>query len=95
MVDGRRCFISGGPSLGELREPNLILASGDQIHLDVEGLRVIQGYPNHNLGGDLWDLPLIRRAVALGLGAASETAYQVVSHGNDGADSMAGRLGVA
>jgi uncharacterized protein (DUF362 family) len=79
VVDGRRCFISGGPSQGELRQPNLILASGDQIALDVEGLRVIQGYPGHNLEGDLWDLAMIRQAVELGLGAASETAYQVVS----------------
>ena len=35
IMDGRRCFISGGPSNGDLRQPNLILASGDRIAIDV------------------------------------------------------------
>lgn len=78
IMDGRRAFISGGPAQGELREPNLILASGDRIALDVEGLRVIQGYADHGLKGDPWDLTMIQRAVELGLGATSEAAYQVV-----------------
>lgn len=79
IMDVRRCFISGGPISGELREPNLILASGDRIALDVEGLKVMQGYPGHSLGGDPWALPMIRRAVELGLGAAGEADYRVVA----------------
>ncbi len=79
IMDVRRCFISGGPITGELREPNLILASGDRIALDVEGLKVMQGYPGHSLGGDPWALPMIRRAVELGLGAAGEADYRVVA----------------
>lgn len=79
IMDGRRCFISGGPMTGELREPNMILASGDQIAIDVEGLKVIQSYPGHNLKKGPWELPMIRRAVELGLGATSEAAYRVIS----------------
>ncbi len=78
VMDGRRCFISGGPSSGELREPNLILASGDRIAMDVEALKVIQSYPGHSLKKDPWELTMIRRAVELGLGAASEAEYRVV-----------------
>jgi uncharacterized protein (DUF362 family) len=77
IIDGRRCFISGGPAAGELREPNLLLASGDRIAIDVEALRVIQGYPGHSLKKGPWELTMIRRAVELGLGATSEAAYQV------------------
>lgn len=79
IIDGRRCFISGGPSSGELREPNLILASGDRIAIDVEGLKVIQSYPGHSLKKGPWELTMIRRALELGLGATSEADYQVIS----------------
>lgn len=78
IVDGRRCFISGGPSGGELREPNLILASGDRIAMDVEALKVIQSYPGHGLKKSPWELTMIRRAVELGLGATSEAEYRLV-----------------
>ena len=78
IIDGRRCFISGGPASGELREPNLILASGDRIAIDVEGLKVIQSYPGHSLKKGPWELTTVRRAVELGLGATSEAEYRVV-----------------
>jgi uncharacterized protein (DUF362 family) len=78
IMDGRRCFISGGPGKGELREPNLILASGDRIAIDVEALKVIQSYPGHSLKKSPWELTMIRRAVELGLGASSEAEYQVI-----------------
>lgn len=78
LIDGRRCFISGGPDSGELREPNLVLASGDQIAIDVEGLKIIQSYPGHSLPAEPWDLPMIQRAVQLGLGDRSEADYRVV-----------------
>jgi uncharacterized protein (DUF362 family) len=78
IVDGRRCFISGGPSSGELRKPNLILASGDRIAMDVEALKIIQSYPGHSLKKGPWELTMIRRAVELGLGATSEAEYQVI-----------------
>ncbi len=79
IMDGRRCFISGGPAKGKLREPNLILASGDRIAIDVEALKVIQSYPGHSLKKSPWELTLIRRAVELGLGAASEAEYRVIT----------------
>jgi len=78
IMDGRRCFISGGPAAGELREPNLILASGDRIAIDVEALKVIQSYPGHSLKKAPWELTTIRRAVELGLGVTSEAEYQVL-----------------
>jgi uncharacterized protein (DUF362 family) len=80
IMDGRRCFISGGPDKGELREPNLILASGDRIAIDVEALKVIQSYPGHSLKKGPWELTTIRRAVELGLGVTSEADYRVVNH---------------
>lgn len=79
LLDGRRCFISDGPSDGEVREPRLVLASGDQIAIDVEGVKIIQSYAGNSLQGDPWQLPMIRRAVELGLGAGNETKYRVLT----------------
>jgi uncharacterized protein (DUF362 family) len=78
VMDGRRCFISGGPMTGEVREPGLILASGDRCAIDVEGAKVIQGYTGHSLPADPWQVVMIRRAAKLGLGAASERDYTVI-----------------
>ena len=82
IMDGRRCFIKGGPDKGELREPNVILASGDRIAMDVECVRIIQGYPGHSLKRKPWDYPTIRLATELGLGAAGEAEYRVVTAGD-------------
>lgn len=78
LADMRRTFITGGPAKGELREPGLILASGDRVALDVEAIKIIQSYPGHELPGDPWALPQISHAAALGIGAASESAYRTV-----------------
>lgn len=78
ILDARRCFISGGPSKGVLREPNLILASGDRVALDVEAIKVMQGYEGSSLKGSPWEFGQIKRAVELGLGAGSEKDYEVV-----------------
>lgn len=43
IMDARKCFINEGPSHGEVRNPNLILASIDRIAIDVEGIKIIQG----------------------------------------------------
>ena len=82
IMDGRRCFIRGGPDKGELREPNVMLASGDRIAMEVECLRIIQGYSGHSLKRKPWDYPTIKLAVELGLGAAGEAEYRVVTGGD-------------
>lgn len=79
IVDARRCFITGGPSRGAVREPNLVLASGDRVAIDREGAKIIQSYPGHSLDTDPSELAMIRRAVELGLGATTEAAYQVIA----------------
>jgi uncharacterized protein (DUF362 family) len=69
IMDGRISFVSGGPAIGLAVHPGLILASGDQIALDVLGIRLLQNYAavNH-LAGDPWSLPQIKTAVKHGLG---------------------------
>lgn len=79
IMDARKAFITGGPAKGELREPNIILASGNQVAIDVEGVKILQSYPGNCLESkNVWDLVQIKHAVELGLGPRNEEKYEVV-----------------
>jgi uncharacterized protein (DUF362 family) len=79
IMDGRKCFISGGPACGELRNPNVVLASGDRIAMDVEAIKVIEGFEGSSLTDDPWSYTQIRRAVELGISVKSEQDYKTIS----------------
>jgi uncharacterized protein (DUF362 family) len=79
IMDARKCFITRGPAEGEVREPNLILASDDRIAIDVEGIKIIQSFKGNSLKNiNPWQLPQIKRAVELNLGVSSEKDYEVI-----------------
>jgi uncharacterized protein (DUF362 family) len=73
LMDGRISFVSGGPALGLAVHPGVILASGDSVALDVQGVRLLQNYAavNH-LVMDAWFLPQIKTAVKHGLGIRND-----------------------
>jgi len=79
IMDGRISFVSGGPAIGLAVHPGVILASGDQIALDVQGIRLLQNYAavNH-LVGDAWFLPQIKTAVKHGLGIKDDSELLLV-----------------
>ena len=79
IMDGRKCFISGGPAKGESRSPGIVLASGDRIAMDVEALKIIESFDGASLKDDPWSYTQIRRAVELGLGAKSVQEYEVIN----------------
>ena len=67
ILDGRRCFINGGPDSGEEREPGLLLASTGRVAIDTEAVRVLQQYGATQLDMPAEDVPMIRTARELGL----------------------------
>ena len=77
IMDGRKCFITGGPFHGEVREPNVILASGDRIAIDVEAIKIIESYSGAKLQDDPWSYTQIRHAVELGLSVKNEREYDL------------------
>jgi len=80
VMDARTCFITGGPASGTCSTPNLILASGDMVAIDVEGVRTIQCCGADNkLKMDVWSIPQIKRAVEIGLGARSDDDIRVLN----------------
>ena len=79
IMDGRISFISGGPAIGLAVHPGVILASGDQVAIDIQGIRLLQNYAavNH-LGMNAWDLPQIKTAVKHGLGIQKDEELLLV-----------------
>ena len=68
IMDGRKCFISGGPSKGELREPKVILASTSRVAIDLEEVKIIQSFPGNNLANvSPEDLIQIKHAKEIGI----------------------------
>lgn len=80
VIDARSVYVRGGPCYGLVRFPGVILAGRDRIALDVEGIRILQRYPECALTRDPWSYGQIREAARLGLGAASDTGYRVLDH---------------
>ena len=67
IMDARKCFINKGPAKGEIRQPNLILASRVRTAIDIEGIKVIQGFPGNSLKDiDPLELPEIKKAIEMG-----------------------------
>lgn len=68
IMDGRKCFINGGPSEGEVKEPGLVLASTDRVAIDIEGIKIIQGYKGNSLSDiDALEMPQIKLSKELGI----------------------------
>ncbi len=79
VMDARTCFIEGGPATGTCSSPGVILASGDMVSIDVEGVRTIQCCNGDNrLSGDAWDVPQIRHAAEIALGATCDEEVLVL-----------------
>lgn len=67
ILDGRRCFVTGGPDSGEERQPGVLLASTGRVAIDSEAVRILQQYHAAHLDMPAEDVPMIRRARQLGL----------------------------
>lgn len=80
VLDGTKCWISGGPYEGEEREPNVMIAGDDRIAVDVVGASVVRA-----MGAELlrdypvWSHRQIRRAIGLGLGARGPEEVEILA----------------
>jgi uncharacterized protein (DUF362 family) len=79
IMDGRKCFITGGPFSGKVRAPGVVLASGDRVAIDVESIKIIEGYKDSKLKDAPWSYLQICRAAELGLGVRGEDEYKVLT----------------
>ncbi len=72
ILDGTKAFVAGGPRVGDSVQPKLIVASRDRIAADVTGLGVLKHYGTTDRiqQASVWQLPIIARAVEIGLGVS-------------------------
>ena len=81
ISDATKCFVTDGPNIGTLREPDIVLASSDVIANDAVGLALLKTLgtvpkiQNHSV----WAQPQIKRAVELNLGVHSREEITVKS----------------
>lgn len=70
IMDGRKAFVSGGPTEGQLAEPGLLLASGDPVAIDIEAMKILLAYGARNkLVLDPLESPQITTALKHNLGS--------------------------
>ena len=68
IMDARKCFITKGPSSGKLEMPGMILSSINRVELDIEGIKIIQSFPENDLKNiEPQNLSQIRHAISLGV----------------------------
>jgi uncharacterized protein (DUF362 family) len=73
IMDGRKTFVSGGPDRGRLEKPEVVLASGDLVAIDVEAIKVLLVYKaNNKLTADPWQLPQVVTALRHSLGTGQQ-----------------------
>lgn len=73
IMDARKIFVNRGPSHGQLETPKMILAGTNRIEIDIEGIKIIQGFEGNSLAGiEPEELPQIRHAREIGIDLAKK-----------------------
>jgi uncharacterized protein (DUF362 family) len=83
VLDGREGFTDGGPNSGDLARPGFIAAGSDPVAIDAIGLAYLrlEGANEAIGGGSVWAIPMMKRAVEIGLGVGSEQGIALVGAG--------------
>jgi len=68
IMDARRCFINKGPAKGDIRKPRMLLASKSRVAIDIEGIKIIQGFKGNSLKDvNPLELTQIKKAIEFGI----------------------------
>jgi uncharacterized protein (DUF362 family) len=80
VLDGREGFTDGGPDAGDLARPGVIAAGSDPVAIDAVGLAYLRlEGANEAIGeGSIWTIPMMKRAVEIGVGVGSGPAIALV-----------------
>jgi len=83
ISDATKCFVTEGPNIGTLREPDIVLASSDVIANDAVGLALLKtlGTIPKIRDQSVWAQPQIKRALELNLGVHSREEITIKSAG--------------
>ncbi len=81
VLDGVAAFTDGGPSRGELKAGNVMIAGDDRVAVDAVGLAMLKllGANQAIMGRGIFQQEQIARAVELKLGAPGPDAIEIVT----------------
>lgn len=81
VLDGVAAFTDGGPSRGELKAGNVMIAGDDRVAVDAVGLAMMKslGANEAIMGRPIFQQEQMARAVELGLGAPGPDAIEIVT----------------
>lgn len=73
ILDGTKAFVTGGPFTGEVKQPNVIIATSDLIAADAIGLAILKylGTTKNIEEKSVWEQHQIKRAIEIGLGISN------------------------
>ncbi|MBS3735950.1 MAG: DUF362 domain-containing protein [Candidatus Bipolaricaulota bacterium] len=82
LMDGMEVFTDGGPSSGERKRANLIVAGTDRVAVDAVGIAILKtlGSNEEIMGTDAFQQEQIKRAVELGLGVDDPEKINLVGN---------------
>ena len=85
VLDGIAAFTDGGPSRGELKAGNVMIAGHDRVAVDAVGLAMLKslGANQAIMGRGIFQQEQIARAVELGLGASGPDGIEIVTKDPD------------
>ncbi len=80
ILDGTKAFVTGGPFTGEVKQPNIIIATSDIIAADAIGLAILKylGTTKNIEEKSIWEQQQIKRAIEIGLGISN--VNQIIIH---------------
>ncbi len=81
VLDGVVAFTDGGPSNGELKQADVIVAGSDPVAIDAVGLAVLKELGSNEaiMGRKIFEQEQVARAVELGLGITSADQIEFVT----------------
>jgi len=81
LLDGVVAFTDGGPSRGELKQGNVMIAGDDRVAVDAVGLAMLKslGANEAIMGRKIFEQEQMARAVELGLGANGPADIEIVT----------------
>jgi uncharacterized protein (DUF362 family) len=93
VLDGVSAFTDGGPSRGELKAGNVMIAGDDRVAVDAVGLAVLKELGSNEaiMGRRIFEQEQIARAVELNLGARGPAEIELVAADTE-SRALAGRL---
>jgi uncharacterized protein (DUF362 family) len=89
IMDAIEAFVNKGPELGEVVNPQLMLASDDRVALDAVGLSILRSFGSTNevMSGKIFEQDQIRRAAEIGVGVSSADKIRLVPINDEAVDS--------